>query len=109
MLVVFAAMVSLSAGVKKSFDVQKKLQRLSWNVSEAISSLKNSLNLDSASDSATASLDGHSAMLIQKVSEHEPQGCQVWCNEEGISSRMDELLDRVVAHRLFLQPQQGGL
>ncbi|KAM0985856.1 hypothetical protein ACFX13_013300 [Malus domestica] len=72
---IFVVMTSPSTGVKKSSVVQKKLQRMSQNVSEAILSLKNSLNLDSASDSATTSLDGHPAMLIQEVSEHEHQGC----------------------------------
>ncbi|KAM1282386.1 hypothetical protein ACFX2I_022833 [Malus domestica] len=105
MFVVLTATVSPSARVKKSSAMQMKLQRLSRNVSEAISSLKNSLNLDSTSNTATASLDGHLAMLIQEVSEHEPQGCQVWCKEEGISGWMDELPDRVTVHRLFLQPQ----
>ena len=37
---------STGAGVKDSSAMQKKLQRLSRNVSEAIASLKNSLNLD---------------------------------------------------------------
>ncbi|CAL5424628.1 unnamed protein product [Camellia sinensis] len=39
------------AGVKESSAMQKRFQRLSRNVSEAIASLKNSLNLDSARDS----------------------------------------------------------
>ncbi|KAL6203465.1 hypothetical protein ACLB2K_027165 [Fragaria x ananassa] len=43
------------AGVKESSAMQKKLQRLSRNVSEAIASLKNSLNLDSATESQTTS------------------------------------------------------
>ncbi|KAF3454877.1 hypothetical protein FNV43_RR05325 [Rhamnella rubrinervis] len=41
---------SSAAGVKESSAMQKRLQKLSRNVSEAISSLKNSLNLDSARD-----------------------------------------------------------
>lgn len=41
---------SSGAGVKESSAMQKRLQKLSRNVSEAISSLKNSLNLDSARD-----------------------------------------------------------
>ncbi|XP_008235274.1 PREDICTED: probable LIM domain-containing serine/threonine-protein kinase DDB_G0287001 [Prunus mume] len=45
---------SAGAGVKESSAMQKRLQKLSRNVSEAIASLKNSLNLDSTSDSATA-------------------------------------------------------
>ncbi|KAM0988821.1 hypothetical protein ACFX13_012956 [Malus domestica] len=40
--------------VKESSVVQKKLQRLSRNMSGAFALLKNLLNLDSASDSATA-------------------------------------------------------
>ncbi|KAM0997385.1 hypothetical protein ACFX2C_007275 [Malus domestica] len=67
-LAVFTVTASPRFGVKKSSAMQKKLQRLSRNVSKAISSIKNSLYLDSASDSATASLDGHPAMLIQEVS-----------------------------------------
>ncbi|XP_059660899.1 uncharacterized protein LOC132307218 [Cornus florida] len=39
-------------GTKESSAMQKRLQRLSRNVSEAIASLKNTLNLDSARDSA---------------------------------------------------------
>ena len=38
-------------GAKESSAMQKRLQRLSRNVSEAIASLKNSLNLDSIRDS----------------------------------------------------------
>ncbi|XP_015874572.2 uncharacterized protein LOC107411490 [Ziziphus jujuba] len=51
---------SSGAGVKESSAMQKRLQRLSRNVSEAIASLKNSLNLDSARDpppSSTAKVE----------------------------------------------------
>lgn len=41
---------SSAAAVKDSSAMQKRLQRLSRNVSEAIASLKNSLNLDSVRD-----------------------------------------------------------
>ena len=44
----------MEEAVKESSVVQKKLQRLSRNMSGAIALLKNLLNLDSASDSATA-------------------------------------------------------
>lgn len=42
--------LSLKDAISSSSAMQKKLQRLSRNVSEAIASLKNSLNLDSARD-----------------------------------------------------------
>ncbi|KAA8549449.1 hypothetical protein F0562_001133 [Nyssa sinensis] len=42
---------SIGGGVKESSAMQKRLQRLSRNVSEAIASLKNSLNLDTVRDS----------------------------------------------------------
>lgn len=52
---------SSGAGVKESSAMQKRLQRLSRNVSEAIASLKNSLNLDSPRDppppSSSAKID----------------------------------------------------
>jgi hypothetical protein len=43
--------LSLKDTISSSSAMQKKLQRLSRNVSEAIASLKNSLNLDSPRDS----------------------------------------------------------
>ncbi|CAL5372647.1 unnamed protein product [Camellia sinensis] len=46
-----SATAAAIAGVKESSAMQKRFQRLSRNVSEAIASLKNSLNLDSARDS----------------------------------------------------------
>ena len=46
---------SSGPGVKDSSAMQKRFQRLSRNVSEAIASLKNSLNLDSARDQTTSS------------------------------------------------------
>ncbi|XP_040993880.1 probable serine/threonine-protein kinase DDB_G0282895 [Juglans microcarpa x Juglans regia] len=42
-------------GAKESSAMQKRLQRLSRNVSEALASLKNTLNLDSARDSPSPS------------------------------------------------------
>ena len=42
---------SLKDTISSSFAMQKKIQRLSRNVSEAIASLKNSLNLDSPRES----------------------------------------------------------
>ncbi|KAJ7959866.1 putative Protein kinase [Quillaja saponaria] len=44
-------------GVKESSAMQKRLQKLSRNVSEAIASLKNTLNLDSARDPPPAKID----------------------------------------------------
>lgn len=41
---------SSGAGVKESSAMQKRLQKLSRNVTEAIASLKNSLNLESPRD-----------------------------------------------------------
>ncbi|KAL5580675.1 hypothetical protein UlMin_013117 [Ulmus minor] len=46
---------SVGAGIKDSSAMQKRLQRLSRNVSEAIASLKNTLNLDSARDQPATS------------------------------------------------------
>lgn len=46
-----AAAITNGGGFKESSAMQKRLQRLSRNVSEAIASLKNSLNLDSARES----------------------------------------------------------
>lgn len=42
---------SISGGFKETSAMQKRIQRLSRNVSEAIASLKNSLNLDSPAPS----------------------------------------------------------
>lgn len=46
---------SSGIGVKESSAMQKKLQKLSRNVSEAIASFKNSLNLDSTRDQQASS------------------------------------------------------
>lgn len=48
---------SSGAGVKESSAMQKRLQRLSRNVSEAIASLKNSLNLDSPRDPPASKIE----------------------------------------------------
>ncbi|XP_062172803.1 uncharacterized protein LOC133878286 isoform X1 [Alnus glutinosa] len=45
-----AGAAAAGIGAKESSSMQKRLQRLSRNVSEALASLKNSLNLDSARD-----------------------------------------------------------
>jgi hypothetical protein len=45
-----AGAAAAGTGAKESSAMQKRLQRLSRNVSEALASLKNSLNLDSARD-----------------------------------------------------------
>lgn len=57
-------------GIKESSAMQKRLQRLSRNVSEAIASLKNSLNLDSARQPAFSAQSGG------------PESCrkQIWAN-----------------------------
>ncbi|GMN23619.1 hypothetical protein TIFTF001_000191 [Ficus carica] len=49
------AAAAASGAMKDSSAMQKRLQRLSRNVSEAIASLRNSLNLDSARDQMTPS------------------------------------------------------
>lgn len=43
--------------------MQKRFQKLSRNVSEAIASLKNSLNLDSARDPPPSKIDGHRKLV----------------------------------------------
>ena len=48
---------SSGAGVKESSAMQKRLQRLSRNVSEAIASLKNSLNLASPRDPPASKIE----------------------------------------------------
>ncbi|CAN6696251.1 unnamed protein product [Malus baccata var. baccata] len=58
---------STGAGVKDSSAMQKKLQRLSRNVSEAIASLKNSLNLDSASDSSFGKIESSRKLVWGSV------------------------------------------
>ncbi|XP_040991936.1 probable serine/threonine-protein kinase roco5 [Juglans microcarpa x Juglans regia] len=55
------------AGAKESTAMQKRLQRLSRNVSEALASLKNSLNLDSARDSPSASSSSSKIECCRKV------------------------------------------
>lgn len=55
------------AGAKESTAMQKRLQRLSRNVSEALASLKNSLNLDSARDSQSASSSSSKIECCRKV------------------------------------------
>ncbi|XP_022148439.1 dual specificity protein kinase shkB isoform X2 [Momordica charantia] len=49
---------SFAVGAKESSAMQKRLQRLSRNVSEAVASLKNSLNLDSARDPSPTKIEG---------------------------------------------------
>ena len=48
---------SSAAGVKESLAMQKRFQRLSRNVSEALASLKNSLNLDSPRDPLASKIE----------------------------------------------------
>ena len=48
---------SSAAGVKESSAMQKRFQRLSRNVSEALASLKNSLNLDSPRDPSASKIE----------------------------------------------------
>lgn len=48
---------SAAVAVKESSAMQKRLQRLSRNVSEAIASLKNSLNLDSVRDAPPSKIE----------------------------------------------------
>lgn len=55
--------ISSGGGAKESSLMQKKLQKLSRNVSEAIASLKNSLNLDSARD-APSKIDSSSQKAV---------------------------------------------
>lgn len=62
---------SSAAGVKESSAMQKRIQKLSRNVSEAISSLKNSLNLDSARDLPPSSSSSSKIENCRKV---------VWCS-----------------------------
>ncbi|KAL2899313.1 Serine/threonine-protein kinase STY46 [Bienertia sinuspersici] len=50
-----------------SSAMQKRFQRLSRNVSEAISSLKNSLNLDSPRDPPPSKIDGHRKIVWGSV------------------------------------------
>ena len=47
--------------------MQKRFQRLSRNVSEAINSLKNSLNLDSPRDPPPSKIDGHRKIVWGSV------------------------------------------
>lgn len=63
---------SSGPGVKDSSAMQKRFQRLSRNVSEAIASLKNSLNLDSPRDQTTSS----------SSSSAKIESCRkvVWCS-----------------------------
>ncbi|KAJ8440205.1 hypothetical protein Cgig2_023970 [Carnegiea gigantea] len=59
-----AAEASASTTNKDSSStMHKRLQRLSRNVSEAIASLKNSLNLDSARDPPPSKIDGHRKLV----------------------------------------------
>lgn len=62
---------SSGPGVKDSSAMQKRLQRLSRNVSEAIASFKNSLNLDTARDQTTSSSSSAKIESCRKV---------VWCS-----------------------------
>ncbi|PON59885.1 Tyrosine-protein kinase [Parasponia andersonii] len=62
---------SSGPGVKDSSTMQKRLQRLSRNVSEAIASFKNSLNLDTARDQTTSSSSSAKIESCRKV---------VWCS-----------------------------
>ncbi|KAI4305342.1 hypothetical protein L6164_028713 [Bauhinia variegata] len=55
---------SSGAGAKESSAMQKKFQKLSRNVSEAIASLKNSLNLDSARDPPPSKIDTNSRKVV---------------------------------------------
>ncbi|GMH12784.1 hypothetical protein Nepgr_014625 [Nepenthes gracilis] len=48
---------------KESSAMQKRLQRLSRNVSEAIASIKNSFNLDSVRDPPPPKIDGHRKLV----------------------------------------------
>lgn len=50
-----------------SSAMQKRFQRLSRNVSEAIASLKNSLNLDSPRDPPPSKIDGHRKIVWGSV------------------------------------------
>lgn len=50
-------------GAKESSAMQKRFQKLSRNVSEALASLKNSLNLDSARDLPPASSSSSSSKI----------------------------------------------
>ncbi|GAB4860235.1 hypothetical protein Ancab_011714 [Ancistrocladus abbreviatus] len=52
-----------STAKDSSSAMQKRLQRLSRNVSEAIASIKNSLNLDSARDPPPSKIDGHRKLV----------------------------------------------
>ncbi|XP_059431338.1 uncharacterized protein LOC132164792 isoform X3 [Corylus avellana] len=54
-------------GAKESSAMQKRLQRLSRNVSEALASLKNSLNLDSARDLPPPSSSSSSSSSSLKI------------------------------------------
>lgn len=58
---------SAPSSVKESSAMQKKLQRLSRNVSEAIASLKNSLNLDSACEPPPSRIDGSRKLVWGSV------------------------------------------
>lgn len=58
-----AGAAAAGTGAKESSVMQKRLQRLSRNVSEALASLKNSLNLDSARDPPPPSSSSSSSLL----------------------------------------------
>lgn len=56
-----------STTTASSSAMQKRFQRLSRNVSEAIASLKNSLNLDSTRDPPPSKIDGHRKIVWGSV------------------------------------------
>jgi hypothetical protein len=66
-----AGAAAAGTGAKESSVMQKRLQRLSRNVSEALASLKNSLNLDSARDppppSSSSSSSSSSLLKIEST------------------------------------------
>ncbi|KAE8039322.1 hypothetical protein FH972_011746 [Carpinus fangiana] len=63
-----AGAAAAGTGAKESSAMQKRLQRLSRNVSEALASLKNSLNLDSARDPPPPSSSSSSSLKIESQS-----------------------------------------
>lgn len=69
---------SSGAGVKESSAMQKRLQKLSRNVTEAIASLKNSLNLESARDTPPPP----PPPLPSSSSSSKIESCRkvVWCS-----------------------------
>uniref|UniRef100_A0A2N9J587 Protein kinase domain-containing protein n=1 Tax=Fagus sylvatica TaxID=28930 RepID=A0A2N9J587_FAGSY len=70
-----SAGVGAGPGVKESSAMQKRLQKLSRNVSEALASLKNTLNLDSARDSPPLS-----SLTTSSSSSSKMESCRkvVW-------------------------------